>query len=679
MKKTSIIFFLLLLFLVSGCAKTEKGESYISDPFSNFSSEPVEDTNSTRDKVMLLSQGGFSCKVNNGESVEYNGNPITVPVKVSASDECKTDISVGVMCFINGTIQWLSSDGETDKAIIIKTDIAPGETKEFDVTFTPVVSQEDANKEQLDITFLSLYNPDYTPTEEFVSFGYTHDIGWVPSKYIKFNSKPDVISQDVYNSYDESILAADSGSNTGIIQNGSYAGVLRMNTDNTLSFSAHFENYNSGEYVGYILKNNEPAKFNNGEDCINISVKKMYEYNINIELKNVKKGDVLHCFFVKKDGCDTFNVINLSPCLITENGFTFSNSSTSISSSESPNPPAVEKPIGDIIGISASYYVPRGYIGTEPVRAVIQYSDDRLIMYDMKNNKILNELAISEQSEISGETIQMRWDEIQVLKDCICVPKLIIKDRNVIFEGVSLYDADLNFINDIAVVADCLTFDAQNGIKALYDNYLESKSQTLYMSDIENEDIRSRKLCDIPEKYQIVRSSLVTDEKFLYGLLTENNGNSDLARAFAVDLLTGEFITNPNGYIYSPNGGIYTTKYYTLYATGKRDPKSSYGGTLVYFDKKNSQFREIQTLSVNECLYAGITPDGSKIVACASVFRSIDKSNNESIRVYSTTDGSLLAETEGSSNKFPVCANDSYIVADGEQFKKITFAEMGLT
>lgn len=273
----------------------------------------------------------------------------------------------------------------------------------------------------------------------------------------------------------------------------------------------------------------------------------------------------------------------------------------------------------------------------------------------------------------------MRWDEVQVLKDCICVPKLIIKDRNVIFEGVSLYDTDLNFINDIAVVADCLTFDAQNGIKVLYDNYTESESQTLYMSDIENEDIRSRKLCDISEEYQIVRSSLVTDEKFLYGLLTENNGNSDLAKAFAVDLLTGEFIMHPDGYIYSLNGGIYSTKYYTLYATGKRDSQCSDGGILVYFDKKNSQFREIQTLSVNECLYAGITPDGSKIVACASVFRSIDKPNNESIHVYSTTNGSLLAETEGSSNKFPVCANDSYIVADDEQFKKITFAEMGLT
>ncbi|MDE6579474.1 MAG: hypothetical protein K2K41_02970 [Ruminiclostridium sp.] len=94
--------------------------------------------------------------------------------------------------------------------------------------------------------------------------------------------------------------------------------------------------------------------------------------------------------------------------------------------------------------------------------------------------------------------------------------------------------------------------------------------------------------------------------------------------------------------------------------------------------RKNRCFKEIEALSTNECIHAGITPDGSKIVACASVFRTIDVPNYESIRVYSTSDGSLIASLDGAFNRFPVCTDKGVLVSGSRGAKKITFAEMGL-
>ena len=165
----------------------------------------------------------------------------------------------------------------------------------------------------------------------------------------------------------------------------------------------------------------------------------------------------------------------------------------------------------------------------------------------------------------------------------------------------------------------------------------------------------------------------------MYGLLTDIGGDEDSAYAFVLDISTGELIINANRHIYSNSGLILPAKNYTLFATGMYDPKSSDSGTIVYFDKSSRRFREIQAISQNECCHGGITPDGSKIVTCASVFRNIDDPNSESIRVYSTSDGSLLASLNGSFDGFPVCTNKGILVSGVGGAKKITFAKMGLS
>ena len=697
MKKSVIIFMILLLSLVSGCANSYDNSSNISDPFSDsFSesnSESKGDRNPKRDELFSLSDGGYRCEVNGGEPVEYNGEPITLPVKATASDDCKADMSIGIMCCINGNLQRLSSENDKDKAMIIKTGIAPGNTLEFEITFTPEILPEDADKKQLPITFFSSFNPTYKASEEYVAFGYTHDIGWVPSKYIEFNSKPNTFSANKYKLYKEKIALDDENTKEWYLQNDLSTSILKINENNTLDFTAYLENCKPGEYVGYVLKNNELTKINGGQDCVDITIKGSHSYNIDIKVEDVKRGDVIHCKKEKKESNEPLDLIQLKPILAVNSDFkleTDDESNSAVPAETDPTAPSVteDNQIPPITGATDnisvelpdnSYTLCRhlGYIGGEPRLAVC--IGDGLLVYDTESGNLLNSLEITEYEEKEDGYIQTDWYQLQVLKDHICVPKLIVKNNEVVLQGVSLYDKELNFIKDIAVTADAFTCDGKNKINIAYDNYSESKAQTIYISEIKDSNIRARKLCQISEKYNVIKDKCVADDDFMYGLLKEAGDEKEEAYAFAVDLKTGELIINTKKLEYSLNGrSIFSTENYTLYATGINDRESSKVGTLVYFDKQNRKFKEIQTLSSTECSLAGITPDGKKIVTCASVFQGKDKPHYQSVRVYSTADGTLMGSLEGSFNSTPLCTDKGFIIYGAGAVKKISFAEMGV-
>ncbi|MDE6579475.1 MAG: hypothetical protein K2K41_02975 [Ruminiclostridium sp.] len=159
---------------------------------------------------------------------------------------------------------------------------------------------------------------------------------------------------------------------------------------------------------------------------------------------------------------------------------------------------------------------------------MVGYNMD-LIVCDAESGKLINRLEITDYEETDDGYIETDIINIQVIKDKICVPKVIVKNNEAVFQGMSIYDKELNLIKDIAVIADCLTYDGKSKLKFLYDNYPESESQTLYISDIESSNTKEHKLCQIPEQYELDCCYYVTDESFLYGMLTDRGQDNDYA------------------------------------------------------------------------------------------------------------------------------------------------------
>lgn len=130
-----------------------------------------EDENQTKALYNLLSIGGTLARFGSDDvPYEYNGSPVTIPVTLTAGDENLTEWSVGVMCNINGIMQKLTSGDQTDKTMIIMEDLSPGETITFDITFDPIISAEDADKEKIKIAFMTVHNPTFQAAEECISY-----------------------------------------------------------------------------------------------------------------------------------------------------------------------------------------------------------------------------------------------------------------------------------------------------------------------------------------------------------------------------------------------------------------------------------------------------------------------------------------------------------------------------
>lgn len=688
---------------------TDTEGNYISDPFS--SSEESTD-NPVRDNAIIFSAGGFQCEINNGNKIALDKEEITVPVKVTASEKCKADISVGLMCCINGKIQQLSLDTQKDLTMVIKENIAPEQTVEFEVSFKPVLSEYDKDKNELPVQFFAVFNPTYKASEEFLSFGNTHDIGMTFVGSAEIISSCDSALDNAYCVYEEGSAVAENSTN-GYFDGKNQLSAIGAESGKKSGFTLWFDNYDSGEYIGYVLKNNKVATFNGGYDSINVTVKPAHSYKINIKPDSLEAGDVIQCFFVKKDSLKINSVIAFSAILVTENevkdnisdeqntenslpeppvSSDIVDSSSEISEDSSDNLQSAEdsgtsqdnndsnfnifneptKNAGNLNERQAQYYLPLGNL-SENV-SVIMF-DEKIAVCNIDTGEILYEMSISERTEIENGFIEAYWSNAKVINGKIAVPKLVVKDNTAVFEGMSVFNSELKFCDDIPIISDIITFDGENSIKVLYDNYPESDVQSIYICKTTDNDIKSRKLCDMPSGYQIITPILKTDENYLYGIV-KDSPDSKKAYAFAVDLNSGKLIINKNKYTYSANGRIYPAKSYTLFAVGERNPKSSDGGVIVYFDKKNGEFKEISTLSINEGLYAAITPDGSKIVASASVFTSIDKPNDDSIRVYDTGSGQLISSTKIEGFSFPVCSNDGFFAVNGEKLQKFTFKEM---
>lgn len=289
------------------------------------------DENPTRDKFFLLMSGGYICNVEN-TTFEYNGSPITVPVTMSANESCGASISIGLSCYINGVPQQISDGGEA-ATMIIKENVEPGQTLDLTVSLTPVVPEEDAEKDELPLTFISYYNPDYTPNEEFVAFGYLRDgsavertlkLAQKPSETVQMSAETDCTellrTKENLKKYKISNYSQTSGQSSFYWQNGKTSGgTLKRDDSGKVKFNFVLDNYSAGDYELIVMKNNETIKFNNGKDYVKAAVKDEHIYDFEFEIENVQRGDIIQILVPAKG--QEFCPLVSNPVLIVNSDF----------------------------------------------------------------------------------------------------------------------------------------------------------------------------------------------------------------------------------------------------------------------------------------------------------------------------------------------------------------------
>ena len=428
MKASSFIIVILIISVIisslCGCVTQNDYDSYVSNPMESSSSEQSEESNKNEfaETLNMYSKGGYECNVNEGKEITYTGDKVTVPLSITARETNQHAISLGISAVINGTAQILHSDGLDDGNMIIFKDIAPGETKNYTISFTPAVDVSDKDCVKLPITFLAHFNATYIPPESYPAFGNTHNALYCLFNTITFEKEPDIIDSKLNAEITkelitDSLLTKYSDSNGTPLKLSGNArvymyqdkktdtGVLKLSEDGSLKLGLmlYVKDF-SGKYRISLFKNDELISLD-GRSYIDTELNEGYLYTTTLNLTDVKRGDYIHAALYKLDDKATnpYPIHDITaPQLIVNSDFTSTDHREPAPETSSPDSKpsqitdsAIVK--GDNLSINII-----GYIRDGDKRLAVLENYKKIYVSDIDENKRISEIVDYEKLEDNG-------------------------------------------------------------------------------------------------------------------------------------------------------------------------------------------------------------------------------------------------------------------------------------
>lgn len=242
----------------------------------------------------------FSFGVNNYDEdksqILYDGGELQVDFEVSPQD-CSFECSV--LIYIDGILQKyaLEPQGQISEQHTVSVD---NKATIISTYFTP---QVDANKKKHRIHFLCMYDPEYEPDENRISYGHAHNISQLMSWELVLKGEVSQSTETIMLGKGSTITKEKRKQYERESQNGTSANKLEEKTfwevekgdrDGEVIFrvlGGIEGKYRLSAYVGHKL-----VEFKNGAKYIDISLdsKHMYEGNIEVGTLTEKEYDTLY-------------------------------------------------------------------------------------------------------------------------------------------------------------------------------------------------------------------------------------------------------------------------------------------------------------------------------------------------------------------------------------------------
>lgn len=667
MKRSTVIisFFIALTIMlsISACTAKKIYTSAVSDPFgkdyeNSYQSGTESATNEYAETLGAVSSGGYECVVNEGKEIIYTGDKITLPVTITAKETNNHAMSLGISAVINGTAQILQLDGIDDGNMIIFKDIAPGETKNYTISFTPAVDVSDKDCVKLPITFFAYFNASYIPPESHPSFGNTHNALYCLFNTITFEKTPEVIESKLNAEITkelvtDSLLTKYSDSNGTPLKLSGNAraymyqdtktdtGVLKLSEDGSLKLGLmlYVKDF-SGKYRISLFKNNELISLD-GKSYIDTELNEGYLYTTTLNLTDVKRGDYIHAALYKLDdkAVSQYPIHDITaPRLIVNSDFTSTDHREPASEASSPDSipsqitdSAIVK--GDILSINII-----GYIRDGDNRLAVLQNYKKIYVSDIDENKRISEIIELEKLEEKGYFIPSMTADGKKLT----INKEIISDDETV-EAVyyHIFDKDLSVIKEIPAPKDGEYWYTDGVIsddtRLLKPDYSEGEGGKLYLCDYDG----ANKEIIYNFEYQHYAYNLSGDSEYVY--FRERDQINGTETAVVIDLKNNNAIKY-NGNALEENGGAYISNEgnFILFP----DTKST-SGKLVIYDKSKNEFREISTKYHSEgSLSTALSPDGTFVLTSVSEISEADGKTPTGtyLRVYACDSGELVFE-----------------------------------
>lgn len=290
------IFFVAML--LSGCSNNEpigdiSNYSSVSDP---MNAHITLDNPGTK----VLGSYGHNFK---DDDIDFSGRNLKFTPTVTGDENPTT---LGAMAFVDGLPQEFSIDGSTLKATLSLIETTPST-----VEYTLVLDAEfDKSFEIHYAAMLYILEPNFIP-ERDTSFGVYHSGSHWVARQIDTDGK-EVNARDVraYKAENAPFTAnqiekynINTDDTSGVVTyfdlyDSSNSGIVSLQSGNTaeLTFAAYTTGqYDSGNYRITFYKNHELCNFNNGYNCLDMTLEGGKIVEEKIVLNDLHEGDFVYC------------------------------------------------------------------------------------------------------------------------------------------------------------------------------------------------------------------------------------------------------------------------------------------------------------------------------------------------------------------------------------------------
>lgn len=341
MKAKMIITMLAAAVCITGCSDSRVTSGMASDPFASSSdaveteSSAIEAESSTTEAESDTTESAAESeepelsdddyeelfgKYQSGyadfgdRSFEYKDGVIEKSFTAKTKGN-EYDVEYGYMAYINGIPQKLSLNGGEPQEMVSVT-LPPNTEQKITLDIKPALTEDIKREKELQVKFLSIFNPSYKPQGQYTGFGNAHNGTADGRQIIQPDGSEESISDMKTTTEYESVAITKEVKKKYSLGDIDAIGYITI-SDGMITLksgesSAKTEILMLGNtanaYRVFLYKNHERIQIN-GCDCAEMKVENGKLSILGVEIPDVQNRDILYAVAIPID--DTENIINL--------------------------------------------------------------------------------------------------------------------------------------------------------------------------------------------------------------------------------------------------------------------------------------------------------------------------------------------------------------------------------
>lgn len=305
--------------LFGGCkaAPQNNTESMISSEIVTVTNPFDTDDIKASSNSEIIANFGVYVNKENVEYLTYENDRLVLPLTVQNEG---SDMTLGFFVFVDGVVQEYSSENNENKAIMQTFAVEAESVSAYELYIDNIQTAD--NKHNMNLSFMTIVNPDFVPTLDNISNKTTDMYSCGVPIPLHMESEPVISDMKILTEYDSHVISDEDKHKYNIIteiddsttsfqlydaaDDERPINMIAYNDNGTLELKliGFSVNQSAVTYRISFFKNNQRIQFNEGYDYLDIEQRSGYFSSADIRLDGISENDFVYCIAEPIDSYD---------------------------------------------------------------------------------------------------------------------------------------------------------------------------------------------------------------------------------------------------------------------------------------------------------------------------------------------------------------------------------------